>query len=158
MFDYFLKIDGVPGESTDDRHKGEIDVASWSWGESQTVITSGSGGSTAGRVSMRNLQFAMRVNKASPHLMLACASGKRIAAAVLTCRSAGDQQQDFLLIRLSNVLVSSFEMTGQQQSPLMDSALLSFAKIEIEYRELSPTGAMATPIKVGWDVAANKPV
>lgn len=158
MVDYFLKIDGVPGESTDDRHKGEIDIASWSWGESQPALTSGSGGIGEGRVSMRNLQFAMRVNKASPHLMLACAIGKLIPTAVLTCRRAGDQQQDFLLIRLSNVLVSSFETTGQQQSPLMDSASLSFAKIEIEYRELSPTGAMATPIKVGWDVVANKPV
>ena len=33
--DMFLKIDGIPGESTDDRHKDEIDILSYAWGESQ---------------------------------------------------------------------------------------------------------------------------
>ena len=33
--DYFLKIDGVDGESGDDKHKGEIEVESFSWGETQ---------------------------------------------------------------------------------------------------------------------------
>ena len=36
-FDYFLRLDGIPGESTDAKHKGEIDVLSWSWGESQEI-------------------------------------------------------------------------------------------------------------------------
>ena len=36
-FDYFLKLDGIPGESTDAKHKGEIDVLSWSWGESPEI-------------------------------------------------------------------------------------------------------------------------
>lgn len=31
--DYFLKIDGIDGESTDNKHKNEIDVLSWSWGK-----------------------------------------------------------------------------------------------------------------------------
>ena len=34
--DYFLKIDGIDGESNDSKHKGSIDVESWSWGETQT--------------------------------------------------------------------------------------------------------------------------
>ena len=34
--DYFLKIDGIDGESKDDKHKDEIDIESWSWGETQT--------------------------------------------------------------------------------------------------------------------------
>jgi type VI secretion system secreted protein Hcp len=156
MISYFLKIDGIPGESQDDRHRDEIEVVSWSWGEAQTIVTSGGGGSAAARVSMRDLQFAARASKASPHLMLACASGKRFPTAVLSCRKTG--QQDFLVIRLSNVLVSSFETSGQEQSPPVDSASLNFAKIEIEYREQLQTGAAGTPIKVGWDVAANRPV
>ena len=34
--DYFLKIDGIEGESTDKKHAKEIDVDAWTWGESQT--------------------------------------------------------------------------------------------------------------------------
>ncbi|MGH8729167.1 MAG: Hcp family type VI secretion system effector [Burkholderiales bacterium] len=158
MIEYFLKIDGIPGESQNDSHKGEIDVVSWSWGEAQTVVTSGGGGSAAARVTLRDLQCSMQVSKASPQLMLACASGKRIPIAVLSCRRAGERQQDFLLIKVSTVLVSAFETAGQQQSPLLDTVSLNFAKIEIEYREQSPTGAMGTAVKVGWDVAANRPV
>ena len=30
--DYFLKIDGVDGESIDDKHKGSIELESFSWG------------------------------------------------------------------------------------------------------------------------------
>jgi len=33
--DYFLKLDGIEGESQDYKHKGEIDVESFSWGVSQ---------------------------------------------------------------------------------------------------------------------------
>ena len=29
LVDYFLKIDGIEGESQDATHKGEIDVVSW---------------------------------------------------------------------------------------------------------------------------------
>jgi type VI secretion system secreted protein Hcp len=44
-FDYFLRIDGIPGESNDVKHKGEISVDSWSWGETQAIAPApGSGG------------------------------------------------------------------------------------------------------------------
>ena len=34
--DYFLKIDGIDGESTDDKHKGEIQLESYSFGKRVT--------------------------------------------------------------------------------------------------------------------------
>jgi len=73
--DYFLKLDGIEGESHDSKHKNEIDVQSWSWGESQTGTHAGGGGGGAGKVSMQDFHFVMQNNKASPKLMLACASG-----------------------------------------------------------------------------------
>lgn len=41
--DMFLKIDGIPGESTDARHRDEIDVLSYNWGESQPPTASSTG-------------------------------------------------------------------------------------------------------------------
>ena len=34
--DYFLKLDGISGESKDSKHKGEIDVLSFSFVETQS--------------------------------------------------------------------------------------------------------------------------
>jgi type VI protein secretion system component Hcp len=60
--DYFLKIDGIDGESTDDKHKGWIDVVSWSWGAQQPSARG------SGKCSMQDFHFVMRSNKASPVL------------------------------------------------------------------------------------------
>src|ERR671910_3398902 len=101
--DYFLKIDGVSGESLDAKHKGEIEVESWSWGEANPAPPGGSGsGSGAGKVQMQDFNFTARVSKASPNLMLACASGQHFKSAVLTARKAGKSQQEFLTFSLSD--------------------------------------------------------
>src|SRR5688572_18436432 len=94
--DYFLKIDGIEGESQDAKHKAEIDLESWSWGETQSGSHATGGGGGAGKVSMQDFHFVMRVNKASPKLLLACASGQHIPSAILTCRKAGGDQQEFV--------------------------------------------------------------
>src|ERR1700753_4105926 len=80
--DYFLKIDGIEGESKDSKHKGEIDLDSWSWGANQSGTYHGGGGGGAGKVAMQDFHFVMKINKASPKLMLACASGEHIKKAV----------------------------------------------------------------------------
>jgi type VI secretion system secreted protein Hcp len=88
-FDCFLKIDGIDGESQDDRHAREIDVLSFSWGESNAGAAAHGGGGGAGKVSMQDFHFTMRLNRASPLLARACATGQHIKSAVLTCRKPG---------------------------------------------------------------------
>src|SRR5213593_2324488 len=85
--DYFLKLDGIEGESQDAKHKGEIDLESWSWGETQTGTMHAGGGGGAGKVQMQDFHFVMKVNKSSPKLMLACASGEHIKSATLDRKS-----------------------------------------------------------------------
>ncbi|MGH7231509.1 MAG: Hcp family type VI secretion system effector [Nitrospiraceae bacterium] len=155
--DYFLKIDGIEGESLDEKHKGEIDVLSWSWGESQGGSTAG-GGSGAGRVSMQDVRFEMGVSKASPKFMLACARGEHLKKAVLTCRKAGAGQHEFLKIALSDVLISSYQTASSMQtgSPIADQVSLSFAQIMFEYIEQKADGTVGGTVRAGWDVKANK--
>ena len=112
MVDYFLKIDGIPGESQDSKHKDEIEIESFSWGEVQTGTASHGGGMGAGRVQMQDFNFTMKVNKASPKLFLACAQGSHIKSAVLTARKAGKDQQEYLKVTFSDLLVSSFQTGG----------------------------------------------
>ena len=75
--DVFLKIKGIPGESADSKHKGEIDVLSYSWGISQTGTMSYGGGGGAGKANFSDFSFMMRMNKATPKLMQACANGSQ---------------------------------------------------------------------------------
>ena len=155
-FDYFLKIDGIAGESTDAKHKGEIDVLSWSWGETQEIAASPGGGGGTGKVAMTDLHVSANLSKASPPLLLACASGKHIKSAVLTGRKAGKGQDDFLTFSLTDVLVSGYQTGGAAAEAPLDSISLNFSKIEMTYREQTAKGSLGPAIRVGWDRKTNK--
>jgi type VI secretion system secreted protein Hcp len=158
--DYFLKIDGIQGESLDSKHKGEIQLESFSWGETNPGTVHSGGGGGAGRVQMQDLHFVMQINKASPKLMLACASGKHIKQAILSARKAGKAQQEFLVFKFTDVLVSSYQTGGSQHAEVlpMDQVSFNFARIELEYRPQKADGSLDAPIKAGWDLKTNKPV
>jgi type VI secretion system secreted protein Hcp len=151
--DSFLKIDGIQGESTDAKHKDEINVLSWSWGETLATAAGPAGGT--GKVSMQDFRFSKAVDKASPKLMLACASGQQIKDAVLSCRKAGGSQ-DFLTITLTEVAVSSYEVTNGAAVDPADQFVLHFAKIQFDYVQQKPDGTTGASIEAGWDVKNNK--
>ena len=159
--DYFLKIDGIPGESVDKAHKDEIQLESFSWGETQQIATSGTGsGAGTGKVQMQDLHFVSRISKASPKLMLACASGKHIKDAILTARKAGKAAQEFLVIKLRDVLVSSYQTGGSHESDSLplEQVAFNFAQIELEYRPQKADGSLDAPVKAGWDKIVNKAI
>jgi type VI secretion system secreted protein Hcp len=157
--DYFLKIDGVQGESADSKHKGEIELESFSWGETNPGGHGAAGGG-AGKVSVQDLHFVMKLNKASPKLFLACALGEHLKHALLTGRKAGKGQQEFLVYKFTDLLVSSYQ-TGASAHDLegpFDQVSFNFARIEVEYRPQKEDGSLDAAIKAGWDVKTNKKV
>ena len=156
--DYFLKIDGIDGESTDDKHKNEIKVESWSFGEQQTGTGGYGGGHGAGKVQMNDFHFTMKVNQASPKLFLACATGEHIKKAVLTCRKAGKEQQEYLSWTFSDLLISSYQTGGTGGSDVipMDQIAFNFAKVEVQYKMQKPDGTLGGAIKTGYDLKTQK--
>jgi type VI secretion system secreted protein Hcp len=156
--DFFLKIDGIPGESQDSKHKDEIDVVAWSWGETRPAPPgSAGGGGGAGKVQIQDFTFTAQTSKASPNLMLACASGKHVKSAVLTARKAGGKQAEFLTISLSDILVSSYQAGGSEGEVIpTESVSLNFSKIQLEYRPQKADGSLGAPVKAGWDVKKNQ--
>jgi type VI secretion system secreted protein Hcp len=158
--DYFLRIDGVEGESTDSKHKGWIDVESWSWGETQAASHGGAGGSGAGKVTFQDLHFVAKVSKASPKLFLACASGQHLKEAQLVARKAGKEQQEFLTWTFSDLLVSGYQTGGTEAESALpiDSVSLNFAKAQVSYKAQRPDGSLDAAVTAGWDVKTNKKV
>lgn len=156
--DYFLKIDGIEGESGDSKHKDEIMLESWSWSESNAGSAAHASGMGAGKVSLQDFHFVMHVNKATPKLMERCATGEHIKKAVLTCRKAGKEQQEFLKIQMEDLIVTSYSTGGSAGSDTipLDQISLNFSKIQFEYKEQKPDGSLGGSVKGGWDVKANK--
>jgi type VI secretion system secreted protein Hcp len=116
----------------------------------------GGGGGGAGKVNVNDFSFTMTVNKASPKLLLACASGEHIGDALLTCRKAGKEQQEYLKITFTDLLVSSFQTGGSNGDVVpVDQVSLNFSKIEYSYAPQDNKGGLGTPIPVHWDVKAN---
>ncbi|MDQ2784371.1 MAG: type VI secretion system tube protein Hcp [Chloroflexota bacterium] len=181
--DYFLKIDGIEGESSDDKHRGEIDIESFSWGATSSGSAAHGSGAGAGKVSMQDFHFVMHFNKASPKLLLATASGEFLKYAILSARKAGGRQQaDYLTWTLSNCLVTSYE-TGansvavtesvgstDEPSPEVtavrnatsgapaDAFSINFSKIEVSYQVQNADGTVGTATTTGWDLATNTKV
>jgi type VI secretion system secreted protein Hcp len=159
--DYFIKFDGIKGESADSKHKDEIDVESWSWGETRTGTPGpgGGAGAGAGKVAMQDFHFVMRLNRASPSLMRACATGEHIKMATLSGRKAGKGQQDYLTFKFHDVLVSSYQTGGAEQADVdpVDQVSFNFAKIEVDYKLQKPDGSLAAGGQFKFDLKANKP-
>jgi type VI secretion system secreted protein Hcp len=146
----FLKIDGIKGESTDDKHPAEILIESFSFG--QAGDTSDTGQRT-GKVDMQDFHFVMGTSSASPQLMLKCASGAKLDnGALLTCRKVGGEAAEFLKIKFYDALVSSFQ-NGLASSDVVptEQFTLWFGKIEFEYRPSDPKGGLGSPIYFKWD-------
>lgn len=158
--DYLLEIDGIKGESSDQKHKDTIEISSFSWGMTQTGSFSSGGGGGAGKVSFQDLHFTSKVNKASPLLAKRCATGQHIKKATLFVRKAGGNQGDYYIIKLTDVLVSSYKNAPDENfdSVPTDQFSLNYAKIEWTYRPTLSNGALGAPVTAGYDVKANKKI
>jgi type VI secretion system secreted protein Hcp len=158
LFDAFLKLDGIKGESADAKHKGEIDIMSFSWGASQTGIQATGGGGGAGKVHFEDMHFIKKTDASSPLLMLNCANGAHIKEGNFTVRKAGGTQLEYLKIKLTDILISSFKEHGSSSGGDIptESVSLNFAKVEYQYQAQGADGkAQGGPILAGWDVKAN---
>jgi type VI secretion system secreted protein Hcp len=158
--DYYLKIDGIKGESVNEKHKDWIEISSFSWGLSQTSAVGG-GGAGTGKVSLQDFHFTMNSSKASPKLMLACATGQRIPSLQFVVARPDDATGagvDYYVVTLSDVLVSSYQSSGgpppagsptTQSPPVTESVSFNYTKIEWTYVPATDDGT--GPVTVAFD-------
>ena len=155
--DYFLKIDGITGESQDDKHKDEIHVSSFSFG----VTNAGTGGtnlgSGGGRANVQDLHFTKVVDQSSPNLFIACATGKHFDTATVTVRRAGENPQEYLVYDLTEVFVSSISTSGHEGGGIaQESCSLNFSKVTMTYTPQNPDGSPGAANPKTFDLKANK--
>jgi type VI secretion system secreted protein Hcp len=156
--DFFLKLDSIDGESLDDKHKGEIELDSFSFGATQSGGFASGGGGGAGKVQFQDLHFVAKTSKASPNLLQACANGKHIIKGMIVARKAGKGQQEFLKITLQDVLISSYSLNGDGIVGPVDSSGMAFTKVEYSVATQKADGSLDAPARMTWDIKANKAV
>lgn len=156
--EYFLKLDGIDGESLSTKHKGEIELYSWSWGAHNATSVTGSGLS-AGKVSFADISISKPVDKSSAKLLELCCTGKHITKGTLTCaKSTGDKNPaDYLTIKLEEIHIASFQ-TGGSSGDAVGSESLSFAfgKIEYDYKIQGKDGNLTAAGSTKYDITTRE--
>jgi type VI secretion system secreted protein Hcp len=162
-FDCFLKVSGIPGESTDDKHSDWIEVLDFGWRVSQPASGSASsgGGASAERADFGDFTISKTLDKASPKLMLACADGTHIDEITLElCRAGGDKLK-YMEYKLTDAMVTSVEPGGMAQADTLPVERISFnfGKIELTYTHQDRAGGRGKGnVAAGWDLRKNKKV
>jgi type VI secretion system secreted protein Hcp len=151
--DIFAKIGDIKGESPDDKHKDEIEVLSFSWGVANSATIGGGG---AGRATFRDLSFTHKIDKASPRLLQACATGAHLKDATITHRKAGKGQQEFLIIKMNDIIITGVSLADSGEGGTSENVTLAFAKIDLEYKPQNPNGTLDPGIHFKFDIKANK--
>jgi len=155
--DIFAKLGDIKGESIDDKHKDEIEILNWSWGVSNTGAMGRGGGGGAGKASFHELTFTHKIDKASPVLMQSCATGVHLKEATITHRKAGKGQQEFLVIKMNDVIVTSVNNGDSSgEGPQAEQVTLAFAKVDLEYKPQKADGSLDAGIHFKYDIKGNK--
>ena len=117
--DIFAKIGDIKGESTDAKHKDEIEVLSFSWGVTNSAGIAVGGGAAAGKATFQDLTIVHHIDKASPALLRACATGKHLKEATITHRKAGKEQQEYFIVKMNDVIVTGVSQGGITGQPVL---------------------------------------
>ena len=154
----FLQIVDIDGEASAPGHEGEIEIHGIDWGFLRPIPDMESP-RTRGDTIFEDLVLTKEIDKSTPKLIEACASGKVFAQAEITLlKEAGGGQVEYLKVTLTNVQISSYNFHGSGGSgPPISSAGLSYEKLKIVYTEFDESGSSKGDVEATWDIEAGTP-
>jgi type VI secretion system secreted protein Hcp len=158
--DVYLQIEGIKGESTDERHKGWIECQSVNWAMSQpkSATSSTAGGHSAERCEMTDISLVKIADLSSPLLMQTCASGRTLPKAkfeFLRADGAGERVLYFE-IELTSVLIAHVAPAIEPGAILTELVGIKFAKVKWKYSQQKVSGGSAGNTAGGWDLSSNR--
>jgi type VI secretion system secreted protein Hcp len=157
LADVFLKLTGIPGESTDAKHKGEIEILSYTQSFKNPATPFGGGGGSAGKVECGEVTVLKNIDASSPGLIKSVTTGKRIDEAVLTFRTAGRAQFEYYKVTLKEVFITAIDQSDQQDpARIVERVQLTSATFKFEYRQQKGDGSLGSPVEASWDCKANR--
>jgi type VI secretion system secreted protein Hcp len=153
--DFFLKLDGIQGESADEKHKDQITLLSWSLGASQVTSVAGTGGSGAGKADLSDLSIMKYLDKASAPIFKALVAGTHVKTGVLEAVKAGGDGKPFLKLSFDELFVTSQQYSASSEIP-SESVSFSYNKIKVEYSTQNEQGILTATGAVTYELKVNK--
>jgi len=161
-YDAFLKIDGIPGESLDDKHKDWIEILGYSHEMTQpsSATASSAGGGTTERVDHGDLKITKHIDKASPKLYEALSKGTHIPSVIIEfCRAGGDKLK-YLEIKMEQVIIAAARPGGHSKHEdgfPTEEIDFNYGKIKWTYtQQKRADGTGGGNVAGGWDLIGNK--
>lgn len=158
--DVYLYIDGIKGESNDDRHKDWIECKSVSFGVEQpkSATASTSGGHTAERCEHRDIVISKLADLASPILLQTCSAGRTIPKAKFEFMRADAQGErvKYYEIEIENVLIGAVSPAVEEGDILTEDVAFKFSKIKWKYTQQKISGGAGGNTSGGWDLSTNR--
>ena len=149
--DYFLEVNGVPGESHDSKFAKSIDVFSYSWAASANSDKKGN------KVNLSDLNVSKNVDVASPALFQRLVQGTTIPSVELIGRKAGESQLVFLRYCLQDVRVTSIQQSGSTGGDDFSQENVSFAYATFsqQYTPQDAKGSGGPSVFAGWNATTG---
>jgi type VI secretion system secreted protein Hcp len=157
--DIYLKIDGIPGESTDSEHKDWIEVQSFNHGITQnaSATAASAGGGTTARTEHQDYSITKLIDKASPKLYEAASNGKHIKTVTIEMfRASGDKRVKYLEVNMEQAIISHVSPGGGHDFP-SESVSFSYGTIKWTYtQQKREDGTPGGNVTGGWSLTENK--
>jgi type VI secretion system secreted protein Hcp len=153
--DYFLKLDGIQGESQDANHKDEIQLMSWSWGASQVSSVAGTGGSGAGKASLTDFSVMAYFDKSTPKFFKSIGAGTHIKSGTMSAVKSGADGKPYLKVDFKELFVSSLQISASSEIPTV-SVSFTYNEIKIDYSTQNEQGNVTSTGPVTYNTKENK--
>jgi type VI secretion system secreted protein Hcp len=153
--DYFLELDGIKGESQDEKFKDKIQILSWSWGASNVSSVSGTGGSGAGKVDLSDFSIMANFDKSTPAFFKNITKGTHIKTGTMSAVKAGSEGKPYLKVDFKELFISGLQMSASSEIPTV-SVNFSYNEIKIDYSMQNEQGNLVSTGPVTFEVKANK--
>lgn len=153
----YMKLPDIAGESRRDGHEEEIDIMSIDWNMAQASNMQIGSGRTSSRATVNPIGITKIYDASSPYLALACMQGKSFDEVVISFRQdSGDAHLDYLIITLTNVVISSYSLNGTAMGEEINDAIsLSFETVNVKYTVQADDHSSGDEHEIEYDVSAG---
>jgi type VI secretion system secreted protein Hcp len=158
----FLKLGDIKGESTDAKHKDQIDILSFtqSWINDANLNEGGAG---AGKVQCGAVTLMKNIDKSSPLLLRGVATGVNHGTAVISFQGTTDSlgrasaPADYYTITMGTVFIQELSQTDEKDpNRVFEKLVLKAQTYEFKYQPQNAKGvAIGDPVSFKWDCAGN---
>lgn len=156
--DIFLKLQDIQGDSTDEAHRGEIRVQSYSQSV-QNSATFGTGGASAGKATCGDIVITKTIDKSSPGLIMKVLTGASIPTGTLSFRRAGSERRgpDYYTVQLTDIRVNAVEQSSATTSDVgvVELIRLKVRQFRLTYYSQLPDGSLGAPQTFAFDCASG---